>query len=219
MRLTCCYFLSFAKRSPGYVDDRSDRLSIAGIWPPVVTMSRTVWTPGVIITRDQVLFVSIDISQRERYEWWKLADLHAERRGDAYNCAITATVFAILQAIALSLLRDHGTFSGGIVHRENTAYDVVSVVTACKSFAREVIDAYRGTCLKTNAKRCSPLALVPPTRFLGGAELYHGNVCTHSPGAVTRFLYVDPVCLLTRSPSPSVCNRGVIVLYITRITP
>lgn len=41
----------------------------------------------------------------------------------------------------MSLLRDHGTFMGGIVHREFTAHDVVSV-TACESFAREVISAY-----------------------------------------------------------------------------
>eukprot|EP00903_Cladosiphon_okamuranus_P012321 g11553.t1 len=48
-------------------------------------------------------------------------DMSGTRRGDAYNCAITATVFAILQAIVLTLLRDHGTLNGSIVHTKYAA--------------------------------------------------------------------------------------------------
>ncbi|CAM9380990.1 unnamed protein product [Ectocarpus sp. 13 AM-2016] len=68
-------------------------------------------------------------------------DLSAISRGDTYNCAITATVFAILQAIALSLLRDHGTFNGGIVHKENTAHDVGRYCTVYNAYHAVIASA------------------------------------------------------------------------------
>lgn len=41
-------------------------------------------------------------------------------------------------------------------------------------------------------RRCTPLERVPPTRFLSGAEVYHGENCTRGPGAVTRFRMILP---------------------------
>ncbi|CAM9596797.1 unnamed protein product, partial [Pylaiella littoralis] len=60
-------------------------------------------------------------------------DLPTVRRGDAYNCAIAATVFAILQAYALWVLRDHGTSSGSIVPEEFT-HDIGRYCTAYNAY-------------------------------------------------------------------------------------
>lgn len=126
-------------------------------------------------------------------------------------------MFAILQAYALWVLRDHGTSSGSIVPEEYT-HDIVSV-TACGSFgegrntvthacrAKPVVRMCVAIC---QAGRCSPLVRVPPTRFFERSRAVPWDFLYSRP---TAFSAIVPFV-----PSLLVCNRGVIALHTTRIT-
>ncbi|CAM9611650.1 unnamed protein product [Scytosiphon promiscuus] len=147
-----------------------------------------------------VLIVMTDLRNR---------DYSKERRGDAYNCAIVATGFAILQAIALSLLRNHGTFSGGIFHEENTTYDVGRYCTAYNAY---------------HAVIASTLLITWPFAIEGAAgnqwvgspvELALGGTCrVYSSGGLCPGYYIATVIQYLAT---AVCSCAVVALALATI--
>ncbi|CAB1105005.1 unnamed protein product [Ectocarpus sp. CCAP 1310/34] len=132
---------AFAKGYGGEIHSPVEGVRGAGQPPPWrsgLISSRELGRAGVwgllVFTVAEILVFIVMTDLRNR-------DLSAISRGDAYNCAITATVFAIVQAFALSRLRDHGTFNGGIVYKENTAHDVGRYCTVYNAYHAVIVSA------------------------------------------------------------------------------